>query len=294
MQVAQHRAAQLTIEVRNFDDALAAPTGNVAVVVTDVDGEQIASANAAASQTTGIFTYTLPSAVTENLGTYTVTATYTLAGYATTRTYPVETIGNYLFEIHELRAYNSDVTEARFSAAAVRLAREIATERLEKIAMVAFSPRQRRVLLSGTGTESIMVPDVYITDVVAATLWESQIGADDSDELTPTEVGDVVVDRDAGLLIRTDGDLWHEGTQNIEIDYVHGYEITPDPVKRATMILAVEQLVSSGTPARATSQATDIGDFRISVANMDLGRYTGIPDVDAVIDTFGRRRPRLG
>ena len=43
--------------------------------------------------------------------------------------------------------------------------------------------------------------------------------------------------------------------------------------------------------SRATVEAPDVGFFRVSVAGPD--RPTGIPEVDAVITDFGRRRPRV-
>lgn len=295
MQVVRGLPATLTIEVRTFDGDLAAATGNVAVVVRDIDGTSVASGNASATATTGVYTFALPAGVTGTLGAYTATASYTLSGVSQSREYPLEVVGAYLFEIHELRAYDRAIAvTADYSAEEIRAAREEATSRLERAAQVAFSPRVKRVTLSGDGTDRLLLPDVMVTECVGASVYEEVLGADAGEELTATEVLDVEVDTDRGVLVRTDGQVWPAGFRNVVVDYEHGYPTVPAPVKKVAMLLAVESLVPSGLPVRATSQATDIGDFRISLANLDAGRPTGIPEVDAVMGEFGRRRPQVG
>ena len=64
------------------------------------------------------------------------------------------------------------------------------------------------------------------------------------------------------------------------------------PVAQAAMLLAREYLVRSVLSSRATVESTDVGFFRVSVAGRD--RPTGIPEVDAVIERFGRSRPLVG
>lgn len=295
MQVSRGLPATLTIEVRTYDGDLATPTGSVAVVVKDIDAVTVASGNAVVSATAGVYTFTLPSAVTGELGAYTVTASYTLSGVAQSRAYAVEVVGQYLFEIHELRAYDRAIASTTdYTAEEIRKAREAATARLERAAQVAFSPRVKRATLSGDGTARLVVPDVMVRECLSASVWDEELGADTEDGLSPTEIIDVEVDTDAGVLVRTDGQVWPVGFRNIVVDYEHGYETVPAPVKQVAMMLAIETLVPSGLPMRATSQATDIGDFRISLANLDAGRPTGIPEVDAVMGEFGRRRPQVG
>lgn len=295
MQVVRGLPATLTIEVRTYDGDLAAATGNVAVVVKDIDGTTVQSGNATASATAGVYTYALTTTTTATLGTYTATATYTLSGVAQSREYPIEVVGSYLFEIHELRAYDRSIAiSADYTAEEIRVAREEATARLERAAQVVFSPRVKRVTLSGDGSDRLLLPDVMVTECVGASVYEESLGADTGDDFTATEVLDVEVDTDRGVLIRTDGQSWPAGFRNVVVDYEHGYPTVPAPVKKVAMLLAVESLVPSGLPVRATSQATDIGDFRISLANLDAGRPTGIPEVDAVMGEFGRRRPQVG
>lgn len=298
MLVAKGRPAHLHVEVRDYDGVLAAATGNVAVVVKDIDGTTVASGNATASphgHDLGIYTFDLPVAVTGTLGVYEATATWTLASATTTRVYEVETVNEYLFEIHELRDKERALENTtNYPADRIRQARDEATADLERSAEVAFSTRSTRQILSGVGTTRLLLPHVEVTQILGVTIYGEDTGADVADEITGTELTDVEIDREAGVLVRTDGKVFPVGSNNILVDYEHGYERPPAPVRQAAMALAIEYLVPSGLPARATAQSTDLGDFRISVANEDLNRPTGIPAVDAVIAKFGRRRPRVG
>lgn len=295
MLVAKGRPATLRIEVRNYDGVLSAPTGSVAVVVKDIDDTTIGSGNASSTATTGVYEYALPAGVTNNLGVYEATVTYTLSGSSTTRVYQVETVGDVLFEVHELRDKERALeSTTNYPAEKIRQARDEATADLERSAEVAFSTRSTRQILSGDGTARLLLPHLEVTQIIGVTIYDEDTGVDTADELTGTELADVEVDRESGLLTRTDGSVFPLGSNNVIVDYEHGYERPPAPVRQAAMTLALEYLVPSGLPARATAQATDLGDFRISVANEDLNRPTGIPSVDAVIAKFGRRRPRVG
>lgn len=293
MLVALNRPADLRIEVRDFDGNLASPSGSVTVSVEDASGSLVAS-GAATSSSTGIYAYALPIAVTGNLGVYEATATYVLAGVSSSITYGVETVGANLFEVNELREFESALSaSADYSAAKIRAARDDATERLEQAAQVAFSPRRIRRRLSGDGTTRLMLPDVKVTEVHSVSVYGDDTGTDLVDDaFDATEVADVEVDGDAGVLVMTSG-RWPKGHLNVLVDYTHGYAAVPGPIRRAAMLLAVEALVPSALPPRATAQATDLGDFRISLANPDAGRDTGIPEVDAAIAAWGCRRPRI-
>jgi len=76
----------------------------------------------------------------------------------------------------------------------------------------------------------------------------------------------------------------------VSIVLEHGYDFAPAPVATAAMILAREYVFRSALSSRATVEATDVGFFRLSVAGP--GRPTGVPEVDAAVAEFGRRRPR--
>lgn len=298
MLVAKGSPAHIHIECRDFDGVLTVPTGTVSIVIKDIDDVTVATGTAQASQhghAAGVYTFSLPTAVTGELGVYEATASFVLSGSTITKIYSLEVVGEYLFEIHELRQRERGLdNETNYPAESIREARDQATSHIERAAEIAFSPRSTRQTLSGDGTSTLLLPHLQVNAVIGVTVYGEEIGTDIADEITGVELTDIEVNREAGLLIRTDGSGFPVGSNNVVVDYEHGYEWVPAPIRQAAMTLAIEYLVPSGIPVRATSQSSDLGDFRISVANEDLNRPTGIPSVDAVIAQYGRRRPRLG
>jgi hypothetical protein len=310
MLVALNRPAHLHITVRDYDGELVTASTTVTVSVTDVDGEVVATGTAAPSihghHVDGWYDYTLPSAVTGTLGKYDATATWTISGETSSVTYGLETVGEYLFDVADLRAFDAAVTANDYDADKIREARDWATDRLERAAQVAFATRRTVETRSGDDTTRLMMEHTRITRVNSVTVYGEDTGVDlVDDEFDAGQLADAEIDADAGVLVRASGywqgdtnhvlvgTVWPRGHNNIVVDYEHGYEQVPGPVKNAAMMLAIEYLVKSALPARATAQATDLGDFRISLANVDAGRDTGIPEVDAVIHTYGARRPRI-
>lgn len=298
MRFALNRPAHIHIETRNYDGALTAATGNVVVTVKDADGTTVQSGNAAAAQhghDAGVYVFDLSAIdVLDTLGTYTLTATYTVSGSQSVVDYPFEVVKAHLFEIHELRAFDPALSDdTRYTAEEIREARDLATERLEEASQVSLVRRRKAITIDGTGYSWIVLPDTEVHEVISASVYDEEVGADTEEGLTATEILDVEV-KPEGILVRTDGKNWPLGTKNIVLDYEHGLDPTPAPFKRAAMILAVENIVRQALPYRATSQSTDLGEFRISVANPSIGRDTGIPEVDAIIQLHGRRRPVVG
>lgn len=285
MRVALNRPATLTVTVRNYDGTAVAPTAAPSVSVTDIDNVEVAAGTATAVVgSTGVYTYNLPAVdVLDTLGAYAVTFEWAVAGKNDQLIIPVEVVNNHLFEIHEIRAWDNAFSDAvRYTADEIREARDRGSDRLEKGAQVAFTSRQTRETLSGDGSTTLMLPNSLVTEIVGVIV--------DDYEFTEEDIDQLILDPE-GVITNYAG--WTYGTRNIVVDYVHGYPTTPAEVKTAAMIVAKDHLVPSATPGRATSQSTDLGEFRISVANLDAGRPTGIPEVDTVIALYGRRRPSV-
>lgn len=294
MYAALNQPTRLRIETRDYDGNLATPSGNVTVTVVDKIEDDTVQTGTASATATGIYELSLADDVITELGPYEATAVYTIAGATSSATYDIEVIGNHLFEIGELRDMDSSLSSSTtYTPAQIRKARDEATQRIETAAQVPFSRRVKRDTLSGDGTTRLMLDDTDIIEVLSVQIFGEDVGVDLLDEdFTAVELADVEIDAKEGVLVRTDHD-WPEGHDNITVEYEYGYQTTPGPVRRAAMLLAIEALVPSSLPPRATSQSTDLGDFRISLANPDAGRDTGIPEVDAVIAQYGRRRPRI-
>ena len=296
MLIAKGRPATLTIEVRDFDGVLVAvSSGHVQVQIKDVDDATVVSGNATATAEVGVYTFDIQSGVHDHLGEYQANLTYHVGGHPVNRVVPIDVVGEYLFELHELRGRDPKlVNETAYPAEDLRRARETATQEIETAAMVAFATRRRRVTLSGKGTAELLLPDVKVTQIVSVTLYDEDTGADDDESITGDELLDIEVRPESGVLVRTDGAAFPYGSNNVVVEYDHGYEVPPAKIREAALTLALESVVPSGLNPRATSESTDLGSFRISVANEDLNRPTGIPSVDTAIQKYGFRRPSTG
>lgn len=232
--------------------------------------------------------YTLAASTITKLDTYTLTWTATVSGSTTTWTSTVEIAGGYLFEIADLRNEDRALENAaKYPTALIREIRAWAEDVIEgpRAANVAFVPRGNRVTLDGTGRNAIMVPNLQLRQIysvtVGATAWTSE-------QINTLTIDDGVIWLGASSPIAT----WTEGHQNIKIHYRHGYNYPPGAITRAAMLLAREYLLKTDIPGRAT--ATSIGDqmFRLTVAGRD--GVTGLPEVDAAIQQFGRKAYAIG
>lgn len=278
--IATGRPASLRLTVRDEDGVAGDATGSVTVVIADDSGTTVQTTTAT-DVGDGEYKLPLSSTVRNALGVYSAVWSYTVSGSSATVATIFEIVGDVLFDVADLRAYDTALEDdERYTAEMIRDARDAATERIENAAQVAFVQRARRVTLSGNGFTRLLLPDAEVTTLEE--VWLDLVQEDETEIDLKTE----------GIAIHPIA--WTSGVNNVELRYVHGYKATPEPVRRAAMALAIEYLITSSMPARATAQSTDLGEFRITVANVDAGRDTGIPEVDAVIARFGRRRPVLG
>jgi len=189
--------------------------------------------------------------------------------------------GHY-FTIEELRAeYPELSSETKYTDAKLAADRDYAEQRFERAARVAFVPREVAEALIGDGRTVLLLSAI----VEVGPLTDVSI---DGVPLTEPQLAEIVVRR-YGAIERAD--LWPAGAE-IVVEYVHGYDEPPEPVKGAVMMLAAERALPSTIPYRATSLSTDLGNYRISQADK-TGR-TGIPEVDAVIAQFGEDKPVTG
>lgn len=256
--------------------------------LTVYDGAGVQLATATPTHTDHLLTATVPSASLPELDTYRLVWTATVGGDAYQWETHVELVGEYLYTIAQFRAFDSAFTNAtKYPDSYVRQVRDSIQDQIEGVraAAVAFVPRSRRVTVDGTGRAALFLPDVAVREVLAVTIdgtaWSSQ------------EIADGITIDDGVLWLTGDGpgSLWPRGRRNVALHYVHGHSSPPGPIARAALLLAKEYSVPADVPSRAT--ATSVGDqlFRITVAGRD--GITGIPDVDAAIDQFGRKRYRV-
>jgi hypothetical protein len=261
-----------------------AATGDVTVAVVDANGLTVASGTATPGGT-GAYTWTLPAQA--QLCDLTVSWTAVLDGTTVVELDQVEVVGGFYFSLAAGRDQDTSLANAnKYTTADLHTTRTEVEQECEEICAQAFVPRYRRVVLDGTGTKEILLPDPNVRTIRAVRM------ADRADRtftaLTTAQLA-ALSERGDRVLRRLDGNIWTEGYGNIVVEYEHGLNAPPtDLVRAAKLRLRTRlNLERSGVPDRATSfQATAGGNFRLAMP----GKYqTGIPEVDAVYKRYSLR-----
>lgn len=264
-----------------------APTDSsttVTVTVVDATGAAVTSGNAT-SAGSGKYTFTLPAQ--GQLALLTVTWNATIAGIPVAMADLVEVCGGFFFTLAEGRASDAALADtSKYPIADLIVARQEVEEECEWICDRAFVPRYRRVVLDGSGSSELTLPDADVTTIrsvsVAPRAGETFVA------FTTTELAALVVRPDSTLK-RVDSNIFTEGLANVIVEYEYGLVAPPADLVRGakTRFRSRLNLNKSGVPDRATSfTATDGGTYRLSLP--DAFR-TGIPDVDAAYSRYSRR-----
>ena len=275
----------LTLHTVDDDGTPVTPHAPATVVIRDGAGVQVFSGAATASDHK--LDAVVPVAELEPLDAYTAPWNAVVNDVAHEWTSDIELVGGYLFEIADLREQDRTFTVDKYPTETLREVRNWVEDVIEgpRAANVAFVPRSSRVTIDGTGRSSLPLPDLNVREVYAVTVngtaWTSE------------QIETLVVDD--GVLWLSDSSplyMWTAGRRNITLHYSHGHDRAPGAITRAALMLAKEYCVKSDVPGRAT--ATSIGDqlFRLTIAGRD--GVTGLPDVDAAIDQFGRKTYTVG
>lgn len=289
-QILRGVAATLSWQNLGSDGEIAAPSGAVTVGVTRADGTVLVSPGTATSGSgSDPRTYSLTSANNQLLDLLTVT--WTDGGDSSTHTTYVDVVGGYYFTIAEARLSDASLFDGnKYTNAAIATARREVEEEFERICGVAFVPRFRREVQSGTGGAELLLdmqePRVIrgvrnYTDLTGYTDWTSD------------ELSSLVLD-DWGLISSRTGVTFECGNQNLVIAYEHGHSRPPGEVKRAalTRLRSRLNMALSAVPDRASQfTVTEGGTYRLDTAG---ALKTGLPDVDGVLDRYSRRAPGVG
>jgi hypothetical protein len=163
-------------------------------------------------------------------------------------------------------------------------AAERITEDFARICDVSFVPvTGATAILDGSASPYLTLPHGKVTAVSAVESWD----------------GSAWVASGLSYRLLDDGSLlsdsrWLYGRANLRVTYSHGYAEPPAPVKRAALILAVNQLVTTNSNDRATQVATEEGTYNLSVAGWREHAYYGLPVVDSVLARYSARTPMVG
>lgn len=268
----------------------------VTVSVVDANGTVVASGNATtAGAGTGRYTFALPAQA--QLAALSVAWTATIATVVVVEQDEVEVVGGFYWSLVEGRASDPAFADAaKYPMADMITFRLEVEQECERICGRAFVPRYRRVVLDGTGTSDILVPD-GADEVVAGIVLRgvrSVRAAKQAPRVGQTFVGLAAGELAAlamtpdGMLRRTDGRVWTEGNSNVIVEYEFGSDAPPADLKRASLLRLRSRanIHRSGVPDRAISfQVAEGGTYRLSTPGK---ARTGVPEVDAAYNRYSR------
>jgi hypothetical protein len=259
-------------------------TTPVTVVVVDANGVEVAD-DVATSVGQGRYTFPLPSQPALQL--LTASWTGTIAGAAVVEPELVEICGGRFFTLAKGRASDQALDDqAQYPTAELADALLQTETECEEICDRAFVPRYGRAVLNGSGTEELLLPDHDIRTIRAARIaprLDRPFVA-----LTVAELAALSVRSDQ-TLVRTDGNVWTLGEDNVIVEYEFGLSAPPEDLRRAAMRRFRWYLgLGKGTiPDRATSwTGPDGSSYRL---DMPEAFKTGLPDVDGPYGRYSLR-----
>lgn len=251
-------SATLTVDGDDTD-----PTPDSATVaIYREDGTELVEETAAADGGEGIFTFALTPTHTEQLDVLRAVWKLTLNGEEQTLTTHHEIVGGFIAPIG---AISRAIEGTAPSDAELRQIRSEAEQWLERACGVAFRPRYARDELTGDGSITLLSPRPQPISVIKAMV--------DGDVVEDVVARNECFRLDAGW--RFDSD--------VEIAYEHGYLYPPEPVVRAAVRLAAHY--SQNADTRISRFRED--DQEVFFVLPGQGHSTGLPEVDAVVESYG-------
>lgn len=114
------------------------------------------------------------------------------------------------------------------------------------------------VILDGSGTDALLLPELPVTDVDSVTLGDEVLAVDD----------DYVLNGQ-GILLRVWPAVWTKGRQNVTVQYDHGYgdSVFPRDVRVVALRVAVRIFKQPATAAAAGVASESLGSYSISYTN---------------------------
>jgi hypothetical protein len=267
---------KVTVSHTFYSDEVLTDAAGVTATVKRLDGTAVAS-GAATHTTTGTYTFDVTGAL---LDTYTVDWSGSVGGANVVVRDFVELVGGFFFGTGEVRDEFS--LPAKWTAAKLAVKRTEVEVECERICRRAFVPRFKRYLLDGSGDNDLVVPDMFLRTVRAASVADGPAGPFVA--LTSTQLAALAA-LDSGIITRTD-DVWPSGRRNVIVEIEHGMDYPPEDIRSASKLRlrSILPRATSGVPDRTLSYTTSAGDvYRISLPTAEK---TGIPDVDGTYEAY--------
>ena len=197
-----------------------------------------------------------------------------------------------LFTVAEARAFDSarlaNVTD--YTTGAIEECETRIREFFAHVCGVSFVPVIETLEIhDGSGTRDIMLDHPRVTSVSAANIDGVALTA--GDLLTTDYDAGLAIDAKTGVISRRNN-TWDAGESNVTVTYTHGYAAVPTAVKRAALILCVNQMQASNLSDRVTNYSDATGSYQLSYAG-PAPHWTGIPEVDAVLAEYNETLPGI-
>lgn len=278
--IAINTPATITATFYPAGSEVATDPGGTTVTVTIVraDGTAVVTSAATTRLSAGIYQYSLPAQTQLNY----LTAVWTGPSGQQVTTFH-EIVGGFLAELAEIRALDGLSDTVKYPTQTLIDARDKARDLVEDVTKVAWTPRYARETLSGYGNAFVPVR------MMARQLLSVSIGGVAQTDLTQ------FILYSYGRIERVNSIFPIGGTNNVIVEYIHGFDAPPADLKQAFLRL-VRHYVLKGTTRideRATTLSNDMGTMTLTVANDAADRHTGLPEVDAVLNRYDFRVPLI-
>jgi len=197
-----------------------------------------------------------------------------------------------LFSIAEARAFNNGKLNdaSTYTRTAITEAEDRIRDQFTDICGVYFYPTSVSEYLDGTGRNSIMVSKNEVTAVTACICYSSDMTV--SETFDATDITNLAID-EGGVIYRRQGGVFIYGHKNIYITYTCGYTSVPADIKRAALMVCLNELTFSNISDRSTSFSDGNMTFQLATAGR-TNQWYGLPMVDSVLQRHNRTLPGLG
>lgn len=192
------------------------------------------------------------------------------------------------FETADFRDLMPDMgDESRYPDQLVETCRDAVEALIESVTGASYNPRAVTETLSGTGSFAILLSRPDVVSVTSASVGGTALAGADLTGLTFA----------AGVLKRPVGSVWDFGYDNVVVTYQAGAAAPPADLKLAAMEATRDRVMqlqerSGKVSDRATAITNEFGNYSLSTADKD--HPTGLPQADAVIMRYARKRRVFG
>lgn len=281
-----------TLSLTWYVNGTATDVGSVTVTLTDLNGTAAISGAATGSGGTGVYTYTLPDAVTGSVGFY--TAEWLDPDTNDTRETTIEIIGRHIVSEAAIRSFDPSLSNTtKYPDLKIVEARDWVTDRLEQWCHRSFIPRYRLAKWD-TGGTMLWVDEAQQTRGGSSGLgsrFDIQSVVAASSNGSDVTASTTVVD---GGFARTAGTFATATRANplpVTVEWEYGYNTLVDGVERVCLLLIRNYLVQGPVSITAISAANDYGTSRFVAEGGPMRNPSSIAEVNDWVSRHSMRTP---